>query len=266
MQKDEVGSAGTPSVSTITIGSVTQDVTASVDFGGTTETAITTAYSATVEVDGLPDVVTAYLLGTNTQGTEALLGSPSFFGESAIVSLVPQSFGTDPANGLFVPAFTVVCFASGTRIETPDGEVAVEDLREGQRVVSALGGTVPVIWLGHFRADSRLHPRPQEVWPVRISAGAFGRALPRRDLTLSPDHSVFVDGTLIPVRYLVNGTTIRQQGVDAITYWHVELPAHGVLLAEGLACESYLDTGNRFTFEGRLPGFDVQSYTIRISA
>src|SRR6185436_15037675 len=31
-------------------------------------------------------------------------------------------------------------------------------------------------------------------------------------------------------------------------YFHVELERHDVLLAEGLPCESYLDTGNRAAF------------------
>jgi hypothetical protein len=59
---------------------------------------------------------------------------------------------------------------------------------------------------------------------------------------------VFVDGVLIPIRYLVNGRTIAQEKVDAVTYYHVELPRHDVVLADGLPCESYLDTGNRGAF------------------
>jgi hypothetical protein len=86
--------------------------------------------------------------------------------------------------------------------------------------------------------------------PVRIDAGAFGDDVPRRDLWLSPDHAVFAGGVLIPIRMLVNGRTIMQVPVKDITYFHVELAAHDVLLAEGLACESYLDTGNRAAFAG----------------
>jgi hypothetical protein len=59
---------------------------------------------------------------------------------------------------------------------------------------------------------------------------------------------VFVNGCLVPVRHLLNGATIVQESRPAITYWHVELARHEVLLAEGLACESYLDTGNRACF------------------
>ena len=36
----------------------------------------------------------------------------------------------------------------------------------------------------------------------------------------------------------------------AVTYWHIELPAHDAVLAEGLACESFLDTGQKPAFEG----------------
>ncbi len=31
-------------------------------------------------------------------------------------------------------------------------------------------------------------------------------------------------------------------------YWHLELPHHDLILAEGLSAESYLDTGNRGAF------------------
>ena len=86
--------------------------------------------------------------------------------------------------------------------------------------------------------------------PVRVRADAFAPGRPRRDLVLSPDHAVFVDGALIPVRYLLNGATIVQEPAGKVTWWHLELDAHDVVLAEGLPAESYLDTGNRSAFEG----------------
>ena len=140
------------------------------------------------------------------------------------------------------------CFAAGTRIRTLRGEVAVERLRVGDVVPGPDGEGQAIIWLGHRSLACARHPRPQDVWPVRVRAGAFGEGLPARDLRLSPDHAVFVDGVLIPVRYLVNGATIVQERAARVTYWHVEFARHGVMLAEGLACESYLDTGNRGAF------------------
>ena len=47
---------------------------------------------------------------------------------------------------------------------------------------------------------------------------------------------------------LVNGTTITRVEVDEVTYWHVELDSHDVILAENLPAESYLDMGNRCFF------------------
>ncbi|MBV9860669.1 MAG: Hint domain-containing protein [Alphaproteobacteria bacterium] len=141
------------------------------------------------------------------------------------------------------------CYVTGTRILTERGEVAVEDLRIGDRVMALRsGGLVPVQWIGHRRVDLRNHPRPSSVYPVRVAAGAFAEGRPYRDLWLSPGHSVFVDGVLIQIEKLVNGATIAQVPQDEVTYWHVELATHDILLAEGLAAESYLDTGNRTAF------------------
>jgi hypothetical protein len=106
----------------------------------------------------------------------------------------------------------------------------------------------PIVWIGHRRVDCRRHPAPEKVWPVRIVANALAPGRPHAFLLLSPDHAVLVGDVLIPIRHLINGATIAQVPVDQVTYYHLELPSHEVLLAEGLACESYLDTGNRRAF------------------
>jgi hypothetical protein len=144
----------------------------------------------------------------------------------------------------------IACFAEGTRISTPRGPVAVERLREGDTVVTASGEAQPVIWIGHRRVAPRRHPRPRDMQPVRIRASAFADCIPARDVRLSPDHAVLINGWLIPVRLLVNGVSVVHEDVAAVTYWHVELPRHDVLLAEGLPCESFLDAGTRGAFVG----------------
>jgi hypothetical protein len=83
---------------------------------------------------------------------------------------------------------------------------------------------------------------------VRIRAHAFGIGRPSRDLLLSPDHAIHAMGALIPVKYLINGTSIAQAPMRSVAYFHLELPQHDVVLANGLAVESYLDTGDRSTF------------------
>jgi hypothetical protein len=144
----------------------------------------------------------------------------------------------------------VACFAEGTRIATPDGEQPVETLRPGDCVRTWSGKTRPVVWVGHRTVDCRRHPRPEAVWPVRVRAGAFGPGRPARDLILSPDHALFLDGVLVPVRCLVDGDAIAQLAAERVTYWHVELDRHDILLAEGLPAESFLDTGQRAAFAG----------------
>ena len=142
----------------------------------------------------------------------------------------------------------VACFATGTRVATRRGEVAVEALRVGDLALTARGDARAIAWIGHRRIACLRHRRPHDVQPVHIHPHAFGRGQPHADLWLSPDHAVFVDGVLIPVRHLVNGATVVQEDAAEIVYWHVELDHHDVVLAEGLPCESYLDTGNRSAF------------------
>jgi hypothetical protein len=145
--------------------------------------------------------------------------------------------------------FITACFAAGTRIMGAFGPVPVEALAVGDRLRTARGRLAPVRWLGHRRVDLARHKRPLDVMPVRVRRAAFGRGRPDRDLVLSPDHAVFFRGHLVPVRHLINGVSIVQETRERITYWHVELDRHDVILAEGLPCESYLDTGNRGAFE-----------------
>ena len=145
-----------------------------------------------------------------------------------------------------------VCYARGTMIATPDGEKPVKSLRAGKRVIILVDGEPvarPVKWLGRRRIELASHPRPETVAPIRIQHDAFADGIPHRDLLVSPDHAIFVDGKLICARQLVNGTTIRKDtGWTAVDYYHVELDQHAILLAEGLAAESYIDTGNSAFF------------------
>ena len=150
------------------------------------------------------------------------------------------------------PAVTAdACYAAGTRIATARGEVSVEALVVGDRVVTSSGALREVRWLGHRDVDCRRHPRREATLPIRIAAHAFGENRPARDLIVSPGHSICVDlmgEALIPAAALVNGTTIVQVEVASVQYWHVELEAHDIILAENLPAESYLEMGNRGFF------------------
>jgi hypothetical protein len=143
-----------------------------------------------------------------------------------------------------------VCFAAGTHLATTRGLVAVETLRVGDEMLLAGGGMRPASWIGHREVDCQSHSDPRTVWPVRVSAGSFADNVPACDLLLSPDHAVFVNGILIPVRCLINHRTITQRAVPRVEYWHVELPTHEVIMAEGLSVESLLPGTGREFFSG----------------
>jgi hypothetical protein len=159
-----------------------------------------------------------------------------------------NTFSNSSKIPFLLGTISVACFAANTLIATANGEVAVEDLKEGDELLTLSGVSKLVKWVGNRRVNCRRHPRPSEVMPVRIKAHAFGENLPLRDLLVSPGHSLYVDGVLIPAGFLVNGATVVQEEVDHIHYYHVELDAHDVVLAEGLPAESYLDDENRHAF------------------
>jgi hypothetical protein len=144
-----------------------------------------------------------------------------------------------------------VCYAQGTLIRTERGDVPVEELKAGDLAVTASGELKPIRWLGHRDIDCRRHPNPASAWPVRISAHALGPRRPERDLYVSPGHAICLDllgEVLIPACALVNGATIAQDEVETVSYWHVELDEHDILIAENQPAESYLDMGNRGFF------------------
>jgi Hint domain len=180
----------------------------------------------------------------------ALQGGQDVAGQLGVIATTAIPAGGTLAfspSGVFTGA--LACFALGTRILTDAGEVPVEEIWPGDRVPGQLSGrSRRVCWVGRRTVEVADHPRPWDVAPVRIRAHAFAPNRPARDLRLSPDHAVLVGGVLIPVRYLVNGATVVQQLVPRITYLHIELEAHDVLLAEAMPCESFLDTGNRGAF------------------
>ncbi len=214
---------------------------------GDTSGGYTTDFTLTVTNSG-GDSAT----GTGTTATGAGYTSSSTSGFLGVISTTPITSmalnGTASNNFVDIVQVDIACFCTGTLIATEHGQTPVEALQVGQSVLTASGEHARIKWIGHRRVDLARHPKPQEVAPVRVHPGAFGDGAPSRDLWLSPDHAVYMDGVLIPVRHLVNDATIRREPCASATYWHVELERHDVLLAEGLPCESYLDTGNRSAF------------------
>jgi hypothetical protein len=155
---------------------------------------------------------------------------------------------TTPGTYAITNAPYTACYAAGSMIATAEGERAVDALAIGDRVVTAAGALRPIRWIGRRAYAGRFLRANPGVQPVRFRAGSLGNGLPRRDLLVSPDHAMFLDGVLVPARCLLNGATITQERQDRIEYVHVELDSHDILLAEGAPSESFVDDGSRACF------------------
>ena len=114
--------------------------------------------------------------------------------------------GYDPAVSAL--RLEVACYVSGTAIATEGAEQPVERLAPGDRVRTASGQAHRVRWVGRRSYAGRFLAANPALQPVRFRAGSLGAGLPRRDLWVSSNHSMYLDGVLIPARCLVNGTTI----------------------------------------------------------
>ncbi len=190
-----------------------------------------------IDLTGIAPSLVSFAGGSISAGT---LGGFSL----AVASGQPAlQIGADGFGGTLITlGGDMPCFARGTRILTPNGYRPVEVFSPGDPVVTLDGAVRPVRWIGHRTLDLVDEPRAR---PVLFAPGALGAKMPARPVLLSPLHAVFINGVLVPALHLVNGATITQEQNAATTYYHLELDRHDILLAEGMAAESYLDTGNR---------------------
>lgn len=193
--------------------------------GGSVQAVLTANGSFTADVSGLTGDVSATVSVTDANGN--------------VVSGTGDSQPGDP-----------VCFYPGTLIATPAGAVPVEALGAGDLVLTADGRQVAVRWMARQAVAIRFAD-PLKALPIRIRAGALGEGLPARDLLVSPRHALLVEGVLVQAGALVNGTTIaRETDVpEVFTYWHVETPDHSLILAEGVAAETFVDNVDRERFD-----------------
>jgi len=144
------------------------------------------------------------------------------------------------------------CFLTGTHIATTEGARRIETLEPGDRVLTADGTATPVLWVWRQEVTN-IFGLGEARMPIRVSTDALGPGCPARDLILTADHALVVDGFLINAGALVNGTTIAPIPLARMparfTYWHVETEAHSVLLAENCPSESFIDYTPRAGFD-----------------
>jgi hypothetical protein len=145
------------------------------------------------------------------------------------------------------------CFGRGTLIRTTHGETPVEDLANGVLVMTS-NGALPVKWVGRktMRRSASVSWHPS-VLPIRVSRFAIDNQTPQRNLYLSQEHSLLIDGVLIPTKHLVNGRSIALDDAaevsETIEYFCVEFDTHEVIFAEGTAAESFRYAGGQIAWD-----------------
>lgn len=218
-------------------------------------------YSATITyADGTTVPVTLNVMQSTTG--ETWIAPPSLYSPDAV------QLGADPIQsiqltgvisntyaGLYferevVDIVTVPCFAAGTMIRTPAGDVAIETLRVGELVMTLDGGPQPVRWIGSRKLTvADLEERPN-LRPIRIKAGVLGKGVPTTDLVVSPQHRILVrskiaqrlfgvDEVLVAVKQLllIDGIDVVANQ-DGIEYFHFLFDNHQVVISNGAETES----------------------------
>ena len=153
------------------------------------------------------------------------------------------------SGGILVTEDITPCYCAGSLILTDRGEVEVERLAIGDNVVTANGAARPIRWIGR-RSYAGRFARGSHVLPICIKAGALDVDQPRRDLWVSPQHAMFLEGALIEAIDLINGVSIVQADrVERVDYFHIELDTHDIIIAEGALSESFVDDDSRGIFQ-----------------
>ena len=200
----------------------------------------------------------AFFQAWTQAGNSSLAGTYMWNWEPGGAGVSPFSPQGLPAEAALAAGYAAVCYLQGTRIAAGDGEVAVEDLRPGDRVAGRYGGMRRITWIGRQSYGRRFVRDDREVTPVCIAAGALGMGVPARDLFVSPGHSVLLGDTLVLAKALVNGVTITQSWApESIHYFNIEVETHDCVRAEGAWAETYADCpGMRARFHNAASFFE----------
>lgn len=172
---------------------------------------------------------------TDTAGRAVDYSDNSSFGRGSLklTGVLGSNLTEDNTN--------VVCFAEGTLIQTPYGEVPIQDLRPGDLVQTMDNGVKPLLFIASREVGPKglaCHPNMR---PVLIPQGVMGA---RQDLFVSQQHAVLTGvGTMARAKHLAdlprNGIRIAH-GKRKVRYYHIMCDAHQVLFANGVATESFL--------------------------
>lgn len=175
----------------------------------------------------------------NANGTITIVGD----GDIENINFTYTTGDGTNSDTAFVNVSSIPCFVAGTMIQTVDGDVAVEDLKPGDLVITRDEGPRPVRWAGSRDVEAM-----GDFAPIRIRAGTFGT---HGDLLLSPQHRVLVRDSLaellfgeqevlIAAKDLLNDRSVIRRYGGMVTYVHLMFDRHQVIYSEGLPTESFL--------------------------
>lgn len=150
-----------------------------------------------------------------------------------------------------------ICFQKGTMISTENGQVAVEDLAVGDRVLTNTGEQRELKWIASRKLSALELIYNPSLRPIRVSAGALSEGTPDHDLWLSPQHRILLSGSdislffgvdeaLAPIVGLKNDSSIvTDYEINDVEYFHLMFEQHEVIYANGVEAESFFpgDTG-----------------------
>jgi hypothetical protein len=145
------------------------------------------------------------------------------------------------------PYGELVCFVRGTLIRTPDGDVPVESLKLGDRVMTYDDGAQLITWTSNRMV---LFPQGDER-PIWVEPNSFGPDQPYQKTGFSPRHCLLQqdpqnqvifgsDAMLTATRDCVDHSDITQQDNAApVEYFHFMFDKHALVWANGLLSESF---------------------------
>ena len=200
--------------------------------------------------DGPIDNDTLDLTGTAPEGGSLTVTMLADDSESGFVTFFDED-RVEVGMLEFTDIETIIpCFTPGTRIATPKGEIMVENLQVGDRVITRDNGIQEIRWVGARDMSGAELEHLAHLKPVLIRQGALGNDLPERDMMVSPNHRVLVanDKTalyfeerevLVAAKHLIGLEGIDIVEVSHTTYIHVMFDQHEVILSDGTWTESF---------------------------
>lgn len=213
-------------------------------------------YNATITyLDGTTATITAVIV-QDTAGRTYWVPEFSANADQVAMEAKPiQSLTLDSVNGAVFSGTTadrqtwdyLICYVRGTHILTPDGEVRIEDLAPGDKVLTRDNGPQVIRWIGSSEVLAQ-----GKLAPVRFAKGSLGSGLPHRDLEVSRQHRMLLrspvvermfgtEEILVPaVKLLGIAGAGLVESDDRVEYFHLMTDQHDIVFAEGAPSETLL--------------------------